>query len=123
MLNKNDCNITAIEDPNVRLELRPDPFSSLELKIRTVTYPAGRIGGVQASDDDFRGVARGRSLTRNGRLDSRVTLTPRNGQIEVTFSGHSLEGDEGGFTVDGKEFLELVEWAIASRTGRREVTP
>jgi hypothetical protein len=118
MLNKNDCNVTAIENPDILLELRPDPFSSLELKIRTNTYPAGRIGGVQATDDEFQAVARSGALTLHGRLDSRVTLTRRDGTIEVTFSGHSLEGEEGGFTVDALEFDKLVEWAIANRAAR-----
>jgi len=120
MIDKLRMQATPRNAPDFRIDIRPDPESNLELKIRTGLYPAGIVGGAQAPDQAFRAVLSGSPLSMNGRLESKVTLTRTGDLVLIEFSGPNIN-HAGGLELDAKDYGELIEHAIASRTGPRTV--
>jgi hypothetical protein len=120
MIDKTRFQLAPQNAPDFRVEIRPDPESALELKIRTAEYPAGIIGGAQASDGSYREVLDGHPLAMSGRANSNVTLDRVGEAILVSFSGPGISlGAPLELAID--DYRNLVEHAILSRTGPRTV--
>ena len=120
MVDKLRFQATPRNAPGFQVEIRPDPEHCLELKIRTGEYPAGIVGGVQASDQAFRGVLRGQSVTLSGREGSSVKLELIDKIVHIGFTAPKLN-PAGTLELTADDYGSLVEHAIASRTGPRTV--